>query len=126
MRTLRSLAVIVLAAVLGAAAVQELVVRGIRGGEGQPLVVGVAGVAVCALAVAAALALWRRSRAAPRLATVGGVLAIAFHLFAALPPERNVGALAMALGVLMGVLLLSGSRAALRQGAAASGSVAAA
>lgn len=127
MHTLRAVLVTLLAAVLGAGAVQELVVRGIRGGEAQPLLVGGAGVVVCALAVVAALSLRRRANGAPRLAAVAGGVAIAFHLLAALPPERNVGLLALLLGVAMGVLLLTGAPAARRRpaqsGSARGGSV---
>src|SRR5688572_1970553 len=73
---------------LGFGAVEELVIRGIRGGEGQPLIIGVAGALVSLLLGLAALALWRQHRAAPRLASVAAVAAIAFHVYAALPPHR--------------------------------------
>ena len=39
------------------------------------------------------------------LAAVSGALAIVFHASAALPPHRNVGILALLMGIAVGVLL---------------------
>ena len=86
---------ILVATFLGIGAVEELVVRGIRGGEGQPLMVGVAGTMVSMLLGLAAWALWRRRQSARRLAVGAGVAALVFHAYAALPPHRNVGLLAL-------------------------------
>ena len=92
---------------LGVGGLQELFVRGIWNGELQPLLVGASGALVSALLLVAALAIWRRWPQWPRIATMAGALSIAFHLYGALPPERNVGLLAMTLGVGIGIALLA-------------------
>lgn len=92
---------------LGFGGLQELFVRGIWNGERQPLVVGAAGALIASLLLLAALAMWRRWAAWPRLAALAGGLSVAFHLYAALPPERNVGMPGMLIGVGIGVVLLA-------------------
>ena len=96
----------VIGLLLGFGGLQELVVRGIWNGELQPLLMGVAGALVCALLLVAALAIWRKWPQSPRLAALAGALSIAFHVYGALPPERNVGLMAMAMGVGIGIALL--------------------
>lgn len=96
---------ILVALFLGYGAVEEFVVRGVRGGEGQPLVVGLVGVVVSLLLLAAGVALWRR-RPARRLLLVAGLASVLFHAYAALPPHRNVGVLALLVGAGFGLLLL--------------------
>jgi len=86
---------IVVALFLGFGAVDELLVRGIRGGEIQPLVVGLLGTAVSLLLAMAALALWRQHRSARRMAIIAAVAGISFHAYAALPPHRNAGLLVL-------------------------------
>lgn len=97
---------ILVALFLGYGAVEEFVVRGVRGGEMQPLVVGLVGIIVSLLLAAAGLALWRRHPAARRLALVAAASSVAFHVYAALPPHRNVGMLALLVGAGFGLILL--------------------
>ena len=109
---------ILVAIFLGFGAGDELVVRGIRGGEEQPLIVGAAGALVSLLLGLAALALWRQHRRARRLAIVAAVAAIAFHTYAALPPHRNVGLLVLLVAAAYSAALLRvavSSRSAPRQ-----------
>ena len=93
--------------VLGFGGLQELFVRGIWDGERQPLLLGAAGALVAALLLLSALAMWRRWTVWPRLAALAGALSVAVHVYGALPPERNVGVLALMLGVGIGVVLLA-------------------
>lgn len=97
---------ILVAAFLGFGAVDELVVRGIRGGEVQPLVVGLVGVLVSVLLALASLALWGRHASARRLAIVAALAVIMFHAYAALPPHRNVGLLVLLVAAAYGAVLL--------------------
>ncbi len=97
---------ILVAAFLGFGAVEELIVRGARGGEVQPLVVGLAGALVSLLLALAAFALWRQHAGAPRLGLVAALAAIVFHAYAAMPPHRNVGLLALVVAVAYGAVLL--------------------
>jgi hypothetical protein len=92
---------------LGAGAAQELVVRGVRGGETQPFAVGAAGILVSLLLAASALALWRRWPGARRLVLAAASLSVGFHVYAALPPHRNVGGLALLIGAGYGLALLA-------------------
>ena len=91
---------------LGLGGLQELFIRGIWNGELQPLLIGAAGALVSTMLLLAALAIWRRWSHWPRVATLAGALSIAFHVFGALPPERNVGLLAMTMGIGIGIALL--------------------
>ncbi len=86
---------VVIGLMLGFGALQELFVRGIWNGEGQPLVVGAAGAVVSALLLLAALAMWRGWSAWPRTAALAGVLSVVFHTYAAFGPERYVGNFAL-------------------------------
>lgn len=102
---------------LGYGAVEEFWVRGVRGGEVQPLVVGLAGACVSALLALAGVALWRRWPNARTLAIAAALLSILFHVYAAFPPHRNVGILVLLVGagyglILLGVALTSGARKA--------------
>ena len=92
---------------LGLGGLRELLVDGIWMGQFQPLLVGAAGALVSLLLLLAALAIWLRWSRWPRLATCAGAVSIVFHLYAALPPARNVGLLAMAMGVGVGAALLA-------------------
>ena len=92
---------------LGFGALQELFVRGIWKAEGQSLLIGAAGSVVSAMLLLAALAMWRRWDAWPRLAALAGALSVAFHVYAALPPMRIVGTFALVAGVAIGVALLA-------------------
>lgn len=97
---------ILVATFLGLGAVEELVVRGIRGGEVQPLVVGLAGAVVSLLLALASLALWREHAGARRLAILAALAAMVFHAYAAMPPHRNVGLLVLLVAAVYGVVLL--------------------
>lgn len=81
----------VLALALGFGALQELCVLGIQGGQVQPFWVGAIGALVCFLLIAAAVALWRRWKGARAFAISVGLTFIAFHVYASVPPHRNVG-----------------------------------
>jgi ABC-type proline/glycine betaine transport system permease subunit len=91
---------------LGFGGLQELVVRGILYREPQPFLVGAIGALVGASLLLTALAHWRRWARWPRLAIAAGSASVLFHLYASMPPERNVGLLAMLLGVGIGIALI--------------------
>ena len=97
----------VIGLMLGFGGLQELFVRGIWNGERQPMLIGAAGALTAALLLLAALAMWRRWAVWPRVAVLAGASSVAFHVSAALPPERNVGAFALMSGVGIGVVLLA-------------------
>ena len=97
----------VIGMMLGFGGLQELFVRGIWNGERQPFFIGAAGTFVAALLLLAALAMWRRWTVSPRLAAFAGALSVAFHVYAALPPERYVGVFALLSGVGIGIILLA-------------------
>ena len=97
----------VIGLMLGFGALQELFVRGIWRAEAPSLLIGAAGSVVSALLLVAALAMWRRWDAWPRVAALAGALSVAFHVYAALPPIRIVGNFALVAGVGIGVALLA-------------------
>ena len=97
---------VLVAAALGFGAVQELVVRGVRGGEVQAFVVGLLGAVVSLSLGLAALAQWRRRTGARRMAIIAALAAIVFHAYAALPPHRYVGMFALLIAVVYAVILL--------------------
>lgn len=105
--TVLPMTTVVIGLMLGFGGLQELFVRGIWNGERQPFFVGAAGTLVAALLLLAALAMWRRWEVWPRLAALAGALSVAFHVYAALPPERYVGVFALLIGVGIGVVLLA-------------------
>src|SRR5688572_32969333 len=82
---------ILVALVNGFGAVQELIVPGIRGRQVQPALMGVGGIIVSVLFIVSGVAMWREWPGARRLAIVTATLSILFHVYAALPPHRNVG-----------------------------------
>ena len=101
---------ILVAAFLGFGAIQELVVRGVRGGELQPLIIGMVGSVVSVLLAVASVALWRRYARARRLAIVAAIAAIVFHAYAALPPHRYVGWLVLVVATAYALTLLGLAR----------------
>jgi hypothetical protein len=108
---------ILVALFLGYGAVAEFWIRGVRGGEVQPLVAGLVGTLVSVLLALSGFALWRRWSKASSLVIAASVLSILFHVYAALPPHRNVGILALLVGagyglILLGITLLWGTREA--------------
>jgi hypothetical protein len=102
---------IVVALFLGYGAVEEFWIRGVRGGEAQPLVVGVVGALVSLALVAAGVARLRRSPGARQMQLLSSLALIAFHVYAALPPHRNVGILVLLVGAGYGVVLLASALA---------------
>ncbi|MGH9873999.1 MAG: hypothetical protein ACRD9S_16230 [Pyrinomonadaceae bacterium] len=91
---------------LGFGAVQEIIVMGISRGQVQPLIVGLVGAAVSVLLLISGIAMLRKWPDARRLVIVTAILSILFHLYAALPPHRNVGPPALIIGVGYGLVLL--------------------
>jgi hypothetical protein len=89
---------LVIGLVLAFGGAQEVVVRGILGGERAPFVVGAIGTFVSLLLSISGIALWRGWRGARELALLAYVLVALFCVFAALPP-RYVGIPALLLGV---------------------------
>ena len=96
---------ILVALVLGFGAVQELIVGGLRDPEAQPFM-SLAGIVVSVLFIISGVAMWRKWPSARRLAIVAAVSSILFHVYAALPPHRNVGPPALIIGAGYGLVLL--------------------
>ena len=101
------LSTVLVASVLGFGAVQELIVRGIGGGEVQPFWIGVIGAVLCILLIASAFALTRGWRGARSLAIAVSIAFICFHIYGSLPPHRNVGPLAALIASVYGLWFLS-------------------
>ena len=97
---------ILVALLTGFGAVQEFIVLGIRDREVQPFFIGLAGIVVSVLFLTSGVAMWRKRPSARRLAIVTAVSSIVFHIYAALPPHRNVGPVALIVGVGYGLVLL--------------------
>ena len=79
--------------------IQEVVVRGILGGERVPFIVGAIGTVVSLLLSLSGIALWRGWRGARQLTLFACGLVAAFCVIAALPPSRYVGLFALLVGV---------------------------
>jgi hypothetical protein len=94
------------ASLTGFGAVQELIVPGIIGGGVQPAIIGIIGTIVSVLFLISGIAMWRKWPSTRRLAIVTAILSIVFHVYAALPPHRNVGPPALILGAGFGLVLL--------------------
>lgn len=90
----------------GFGAVQDLIVRGIINREVQPLIIGLAGTVVSVLFLISGIAMWRKWPSTRRLVIVTAILSILFHVYAALPPHRSVGPLALIVGAGYGLVLL--------------------
>jgi uncharacterized membrane protein YhaH (DUF805 family) len=97
---------ILVALFLGYGAIEEFWIRGVRGGEMQPLIVGLVGAFVSVLLALSGFGLWRRRANARTLAVAAALLSILFHVYAALPPHRNVGILVLLVGAGYGLILL--------------------
>ena len=95
-----------MAVLIGYGAMEELIVRGIRGGEMQPLLIGVSGIAVSILLITSGIAMLRKTHSARRLVVITAILCILFHVYAALPPHRNVGIPGLIIGAGYGLALL--------------------
>jgi hypothetical protein len=90
----------------GFGAVQELIVPGIIGGGVQPAIIGIIGTVISVLFLISGIAMWRKWPSTRRLVIVTAILSIVFHVYAALPPHRNVGPPALILGAGFGLVLL--------------------
>ena len=97
---------ILVALLNGFGAVQEFIVRGVIDREVQPLLIGLAGIAVSVLFLISAFAMWRKWANERQWAIVTAISSIVFHVYAALPPHRNVGMVALIVGAGYGVVLL--------------------
>ena len=95
---------------LGFGAVQEFIVRGLRNGELQPAVIGIAGAVASLLILVAGIAYARRNRYAPRLCVAAAVLSLAVHGYGALPPHVNVGRLALLVALISTAVLVLAAR----------------
>jgi hypothetical protein len=106
-----SLLNIAVALFLGYGAVGELWIRGVRGGEAQPAVMGAVGILVSLALAVCGVARLRRWPNVRQLTVFTAVALIAFHVYAALPPHRNVGILVVLVATVYGLVLLAVSLA---------------
>ena len=97
---------ILIALLLGFGAAQEFIVLGLVDRRVQPFFAGLAGIVVSLLFIISGVAMWRKWPSARRLVIVTAALSIVFHVYAALPPHRNVGPPALIIGVGYGLVLL--------------------
>jgi hypothetical protein len=85
--------------------VQEIVF-GIIDHEVYPAIIGTIGTVISVLFLVTGIALWRKWPSTRRLAIVTAVFSIVFHVYAALPPHRNMGYPALIIGAGCGLVLL--------------------
>ena len=97
---------IIVGLLTGFGAVQQLIVSGIRDREAQPFFIGLIGMVVSVLFFTSGVAMWRKWPSARGLVIVTAALSILFHVYAALPPHRNVGPPALIIGAGYGLVLL--------------------
>jgi tryptophan-rich sensory protein len=97
---------ILVALALGFGAMQELIVPGIIDHQVQPAIIGIVGTVVSVLFLISGIAMWRKWPSSRRLVIVTAVASILFHVYAALPPHRNVGFPALIIGAGYGLVLL--------------------
>ncbi len=97
---------ILVALLNGFGAAQEFIVGGLIDREVQPFLLGLAGIAVSVLFMISALAMWRKWPNARKWSIVAAISSIVFHVYAALPPHRAVGMVALIIGAGYGVVLL--------------------
>ena len=90
----------------GFGAVQELIVCGIIDHEVYPAIIGTIGTVISVLFLLTGIALWRKWPSTRRLAITTAISSIVFHIYAALPPHRNMGYPALIIGVGFGLVLL--------------------
>jgi hypothetical protein len=89
---------ILVAVIMGFAAVKEFAFTVILKGHLQPLVLSSAAIIVCVLFIISAIAMLREWTAVRALVLVTGVLSLVVHVYGALPPHRNMGYVALLLG----------------------------
>ena len=97
---------ILIGLLLGFGAAQEFIVLGLLDRRVQPFFAGLAGIVVSVLFITSGIAMWRKWPSARRLVIITAVLSILFHIYAALPPHRNVGPSALIIGAGYGLVLL--------------------
>lgn len=97
---------ILVALVLGFGAAQEFIALRVVDRPVQPFFAGLAGIIVSVLFITSGVAMMRKWPSARRLVIITAVLSILFHIYAALPPHRNVGPPALIIGVGYGLVLL--------------------
>jgi hypothetical protein len=96
----------VVAALTGYGAGQEIMARGILKYQTQPFVLSLAGIVVSILFVTSGIAMLRRWSVARRLIIATGMLSIVVHVYGSLPPHRNMGYVALLSGAGYGLLML--------------------
>lgn len=97
---------ILVALLTGFGAVQELIVPGINNGQVQPFIIGLIGAVVSVMFLISGIAMWRKWATARTWIIVTAISSIVFHVYAALPPHRNVGPVALIVGAGYGLILL--------------------
>ena len=97
---------ILIGLLLGFGAAQEFIVLGLVDRRVQPFFAGLAGIVVSVLFITSGVAMWRKWPSARRLVIFTAILSVLFHVYAALPPHRNVGPPALIIGVGYGLVLL--------------------
>ncbi|HXD32125.1 MAG TPA: hypothetical protein VN643_13465 [Pyrinomonadaceae bacterium] len=98
---------LLIALLLGYGALQELIARGLRNQEFQPFLLSFGGLVVALLFGISGIALWRRQANARRLVIIAAVASIVFHVYAALPPHRQMGFVVLIIGIGYGLVLLA-------------------
>jgi hypothetical protein len=96
----------VAALALGFGAIQEFIIRGLRNGEVQPGIVGVAAAIVSVMILVSGIAYVRRARVARTLCLTTGTVSLLVHGYAAIPPHFNVGRLALLVAVASALVLI--------------------
>jgi hypothetical protein len=90
----------------GFGAVPELIVGGIIDHEVYPAIIGAIGTVISVMFLVTGIAMLRKWPSTRRLTIVTAILSIVFHVYAALPPHRAVGAPALIIGAGFGLVLL--------------------
>lgn len=96
------------AALTGFGALQELFAGGLFDRKAGTLLLSLAAVFVSLLFIISGVAMLRHWRAVRRLMMATGFLSILLHVYGALPPHRNIGYLALLVGAGYGLVMLLG------------------
>ncbi len=97
---------VLVALTTGFGALQQLVIRGIRDRQMQPLLLSLVAIIVSILFVTSGIALQRRWPTVRRLITLTGTLSILMHVYGVLPPHRNMGFFVLIVGAGYGLVML--------------------
>jgi hypothetical protein len=97
---------VLVALLTGFGALEHLVVRGIRHGQMQPLLLSLLAVIVSVLFITSGIALLRRWPTVRQLITLTGTLSILLHVYGVLPPHRNMGFLVLIVGAGYGLVMM--------------------